>query len=541
MMRSMFSGVAGLKTHQTRMDVIGNNIANVNTVGFKSSSANFSDTFYQMVSPATGSNAELGTAGTNAKQIGLGSSVASITTNITEQGGTQSTNRALDIAINGESFLIVKSGGENLFTKSGALNIDEAGTLYCTTNGGTVQGWLADETSGEIRKDTVQDLRIMTGSNMFYEPEATRAITMTGNLDPNDGDANGANYVGTSPNWTSIDGGATMTYSFYDNLGDLYTVKLYVSKQPPATGAAAGGTGREIYDVRVGDVYNSNGESIFVTKSIDATTGAITYAASNAVVEFAGGTYGGTGKSAPLVDAQTGEITQLMCTGTLGQLVFSSSTGNFIEVSNGGTARTNATYDKKALNFSITGPVPVHQGDQIVNGTNSGANSTFLQHDATNDTGGINVYFDGLTQFSQGGTSKLGSDKGDPDGLYTGNKAGNMKGISIDSQGMVYGTYDNGLKKLLAQIAVATFANPSGLEARGDSLFAASLNSGPFDGIGEEVSLSGSFTPGALEMSNVDLASEFTNMITTQRGFQANSRIITTSDSMLEELVNLKR
>ena len=98
-----------------------------------------------------------------------------------------------------------------------------------------------------------------------------------------------------------------------------------------------------------------------------------------------------------------------------------------------------------------------------------------------------------------------------------------------------------GETKCLAQICVASFSNPSGLEAEGDSLFKASLNSGLFDGIGEEVSKTGSFTVGALEMSNVDLASEFTSMITTQRGFQANSRIITTSDTMLEELVNLKR
>ena len=185
--------------------------------------------------------------------------------------------------------------------------------------------------------------------------------------------------------------------------------------------------------------------------------------------------------------------------------------------------------------------MPVHQGNNIVDGTNAGTNSTFLQHDDTNDTGGVNIYFDSLTQYSQGGTSKLNSSKGDPDNLYAGNKAGNMKGISIAADGKVYGTYDNGLKKCLAQIAVATFSNPSGLEAMGDSLFAESLNSGAFDGVGEEVTISGSFTVGALEMSNVDLASEFTNMITTQRGFQANSRIITTSDTMLEELVNLKR
>lgn len=525
MMRSMYSGVAGLKTHQTRMDVIGNNIANVNTVGFKGSSANFADTFYQMVSPATGSNAELGTAGTNAKQIGLGSSVASITTNITDPGGTQTTNRSLDIAINGESFLIVRSGTDTLFTKSGALNIDEVGNLYCTTNGATVQGWLADAT-GAIKKDTVTDLAIMKGSNLFYEPEATQAITMSGNIDPNDPNLNGVYGTGTP---ATVDGGKVITFSFYDNLGESYSVKMGITaKQPQPT------AGRVEYDVRIMDVYNSNSESIFIIKTVDPTTGEVTYEPSKAEVTFAGGTV-----KAAKVDAQTGELT--LQADKMGTLVFSSSTGDFIEVTDGGTARPNAVYSGKALNFSIKGPVPQHQGQNIIDGTNVGPQTTFLQYDATNDTGGINIYFDSWTQYSQGGTSKLASNKGDAKGLYAGNKAGNMKGITISSDGMVYGTYDNGLKKCLAQIAVATFSNPSGLEAMGNSLFAESLNSGPFDGVGEEVSLSGSFSVGALEMSNVDLASEFTNMITTQRGFQANSRIITTSDSMLEELVNLKR
>ncbi len=521
-MRSMYSGVAGLKTHQTRMDVIGNNIANVNTVGFKGSSVNFADTFYQTVSSATGSNAELATAGTNAKQIGLGSTVASITTNITEQGGTQSTNRSLDIAINGESFLIVRSGTDTLFTKSGALNIDEVGNLYCTTNGATVQGWLADD-KGEIIKDTVKDLSIMSGSNLYYEPEATQAITLGGNIDPNDTKLNP-----TFDNGIPISGGQVMTFSFFDNIGEQYSVKLYVSKAQTQT------AGTVKYDVRVGDVYNASGESIFVLKEVDPDTGAITYKPSAAQVQFAGGKV-----SANKVDPQTGELT-LKAT-QLGSLIFSSSTGDYVNTQNGTTDRDNAVYKGKALNFSVIGPVPVHEGTDIVDGKSMGKDSTFLQHDDTNDTGGVNIYFDDLTQYSQGGTSKLSSNKGDPDGYYAGNKAGTMKGVSISADGKIYGNYNNGMKKCLAQIAVATFSNPSGLEAMGDSLFAASLNSGPFDGIGEEVTLSGSFTVGALEMSNVDLATEFTNMITTQRGFQANSRIITTSDTMLEELVNLKR
>lgn len=191
MMRSLYSGVAGLKTHQTKMDVIGNNIANVNTVGFKSSSVNFADQFYQTMSSATGADAATGAAGTNAKQIGLGSSVASITTNITEQGGTQTTNRALDVAINGDSFLIVKSAGATYFTKSGALNVDAGGTLYCTTNGATVQGWMATtdaQGNQTITKNTVQDLKVMSAENMYYAPTETSAVTITGNIDKSDTD-----------------------------------------------------------------------------------------------------------------------------------------------------------------------------------------------------------------------------------------------------------------------------------------------------------------------------------------------------------------
>lgn len=532
MMRSLYSGVAGLKTHQTRMDVIGNNIANVNTVGFKGSSANFSDTFYQMISPATGPNATLGTAGTNAKQIGLGSLVASITTNITENGGTSSTNRALDIAINGEAFLIVNVDGEQLFTKSGALNVDPAGNLYSTTNGGIIQGWMADD-DGNIVKDIAKDLKVMTASQMYAPPTASRNVSLTGNVDPND-----PNLAGLTDANGVITGGVVDTFSFYDNLGELYTVKVRITKDEITTGAdgnlptpPTASSPTVGYTVRIEDVFDSNGESIFVTKSVDEN-GTVTYAASGALITFGsaavtGGTAPtGKGVTAAGVNPNTGEFT---LDPTLSQaLLFNSATGMFASA---GAERANQTYNKKAINFSIVQLSVEHQG----------ADSTFPQYDAATDTGGLEVDMSALTQYSQGGTSELTYKKGDANGLGAGNYAGSMNGISVDEEGKVYGSYTNGETRLLAQIAVATFANASGLEARGNSLFAASLNSGSFDGIGEEISSSGSFTVGALEMSNVDLAAEFTNMITTQRGFQANSRIITTSDTMLEELVNLKR
>ena len=482
MMRSLYSGVAGLKVHQTRMDVIGNNIANVNTIGFKSSAANFSDTFYQTIAAASGPKADTGVAGTNAKQIGLGSLVASITTNVTGQGGTQNTDRSLDIAINGEAFLIVKSNGVNYFTKSGALNVDEAGLLYCTTNGATVQGWLANK-DGEIVRDTVKDLAIMTAENMTADPTATRAITMKGNIDKNDPNAKNTG----EDEFTT---GVVMTFGFYDNLGEEYLVKLVAQKDADTEGT---------YKVRLADILNSKGKSLFVSEKTE--NGETTYETTGATV-----TIGDQEFSADTVDTQ-GNVT---LKGTAFNLVYNASTGMFNYVGEEGN---------DTINF-------------LVNSGNDAANPFPAE--------GITVDFHTLSQYADGGVSEVTYEKG-INGKDTGNYSGTMIGISISDDGKVYGVYDNGESKCLAQIAVATFANPSGLEAKGNSLFSPTLNSGEFDGVGSDIKSSGSFTVGALEMSNVDLATEFTTMITTQRGFQANSRIITTSDSMLEELVNLKR
>lgn len=521
MMRSLYSGVAGLKTHQTKMDVLGNNIANTNTVGFKSSAVNFSDTFYQTISSATGANADLGTAGVNAKQIGLGSMVASITTNITEQGGPSTTNRALDIAINGESFLIVRSGSDTCFTKSGALNVDEAGNLYCTTNGATVQGWLADD-DGNIIKDTVQDLKVMSSDKQYYEPEATTAATISGNIDPNDPDVD-----------ATTGNGEIVTFSFFDNIGESYTVKVRM-KKGTATEQTAADKGNVLYKASLVDVYNAKGESIFTT-----CTNGIYAINTSAKVTFGNNTtpIGGTDAFVTKLNTLTGDF-ELACPAV--NVFFDQVTGAFKTLEEGTVAKPSGT-DKQSVKFSVIGVSTTNTSE----GTTAPAvTSSFPQVSGTspNITGGIDLYFNTLTQYEQGGTSKLNGYKGNPSKTAgVGNKAGKMTGLSIDEEGKVWANYDNGLKKCMAQIAVATFANPSGLESVGNSLFQATLNSGEFDGIGEEVKLTGSFTVGALEMSNVDLANEFVNMITTQRGFQANSRIITTSDSMLEELVNLKR
>lgn len=526
MMRSLFSGVAGLKTHQTRMDVVGNNIANVNTVGFKSSSVNFADTFYQTVSSATGADATTGAAGTNAKQIGLGSSVASITTNITDHGGTSTTNRALDVAINGDSFLIVKSAGATYFTKSGAMNVDANGTLYCTTNGATVQGWVANK-DGDIIKDRVQDLDVMSAENMYYEPTATSNITLKGNIDKMDSQLTVTKKDDAANDAAITDQGYPMTFSFFDNIGQLYSVKMYVYAQKTDDAAAGGADDTKLtnYSVALADVYDENGDSIFVEKGV-GDDGLTSYKATGVKISFGGCEFTVADDA---VDEKTGEF-KLSSDGAP-TLSFVTGTGEFKSV-------TEKEGDKKIPETSKD------SGNCIMFCITDAGNrdNTFSDYNTTTDKGGVKIDFSALTQYSQSGVSSTSYTKGDKDGYGTGNQAGEMSGISIDSKGYVLGTYSNGSKKVLAQIAVTTFANPSGLEAVGDSMFAASRNSGEFNGVGSDIGTTGgSFTVGALEMSNVDLAAEFTTMITTQRGFQANSRIITTSDSMLEELVNLKR
>ena len=213
MMRALFAGVAGLKTHQTRMDVIGNNIANVNTTAYKSQSMVFSDLMYQTTQAASGANAQTGVGGINARQIGLGSKTGAIKTAITTQGASQSTNDPFDIMITGDAFFIVNNGSENFFTRDGSFYIDGAGNLAMTSTGYNVMGWQTDPTDDSglsIKQDTVSPLKIMTPENMEYEPAATTLARITGIVDRNDTNVNS-------------DDGKIMNLDFYDDQGYKYT------------------------------------------------------------------------------------------------------------------------------------------------------------------------------------------------------------------------------------------------------------------------------------------------------------------------------
>lgn len=549
MLRSMYSAVSGLKTHQTRMDVIGNNIANVNTVAFKSSSVTFSDILYQTTSNASGANATTGTGGVNAKQIGLGTTAAATKVSITSAGASETTGNPFDIRLtdkNSTNFFIVNNGSENVFTRSGSFYVDGSGNLCMSSTGYTVMGWQVDETTGEIRKDTVSALRIMQEKNLTSAPEATTQATIAGVLDENDTDVKN-------------DAGRVMNLNFYDNLGYQYTAKFAIK--------STGTDGK--YTVELTSVLDSNNQNItaklskqdmakiFGNYQADATLGQ--YGLSKDY-EFKNNKYVRKADNKEFEVDKTDSALFKAADGSGDTVsiteIFSGITTTMAKDIKDPASQTKVEFDAKTGQATVKGEKTSYD---LVFDTSTGKfasiggdtpstmlNMSVLSSGLLNNNGNfqnISVDFSQCLNYENGGKSTIGADAGATDGTTgKGRKLGAMTGISIDTSGRIYGTYDNGNTELLGQIAVAQFSNASGLEKVGESCYRTTLNSGEFDGIGVEISADGSsMTTGELEMSNVDLSTEFTSMITTQRGFQANSRVITTSDTLLEELVNLKR
>lgn len=550
MMRSMYSGVSGLKTHQTKMDVIGNNIANVNTVGFKSSSVTFSEIMYQNLSGASGPNALTGTGGVNAKQIGLGVTTGSTSVNITGAGASQTTGRAFDIKLNdtnsATSFFIVSNGSGTQFTRAGSFYVDGAGNLCMTSTGYNVMGWQVDPTTGDIRKDTVSALRVMSEKNMTSAPEATVNGRCEGVLDKNSTDV-------------TSEAGQAMNLSFYDALGYSYVAKFAIKETNRDTGE---------YTVELTDILDSTNKSILDQTKYDSVTG--TYDP-----DYLGDIFGAVKSQTKTYTPRAGWTTVDAANNIFEYNAtyyrYDAAAGNLVEVAdNGGGNYVQVPGGTTKTLAEAFGVSPYATGITMTNGVVtanvSSANYTlkFNPDDGVFDyigaTGQDNVFlnlkdtlggnfenididFTGTKWFDNGGSSTIGMDKGDVDGKTgTGKKLGDMIGVFVHTNGKIYGSYDNGNTILLGQIAVAQFANAMGLEKVGDNCYTTTLNSGEFDGIGVDITAGGgTMSTGMLEMSNVDLSSEFTEMITTQRGFQANSRIITVSDTLLEELINLKR
>ena len=574
MMRSLYSGVAGLKTHQTKMDVIGNNIANVNTTAFKSSSVTFADLMSQTTQSASGANATTGVGGVNARQIGLGVKSGAINVNISSQGSAQSTGNPFDIMITGSNFFVVSDGLANYFTRDGSFYVDGVGNLCMTSTGYNVMGWGVDPETLSIKQDTVQALRIMSADNLTYPPEATTKGTVTGILDKNDTDVNS-------------EAGKTVNLNLYDSLGYEYTARFVIKSTDEDGEYSAELTklldakGNEIDISGAGDIFgnstsvkdaaavtfNSNSfawdttskaltdkatptPNVIAQLSTVASSSSATAEEQQAVYDEIAKAYGYEGNTDAFLNMYVTVGTTDYTVKALIQNAADGSTTPNIFDPDADTATTTFNFDAAGRNFvgqllkfdtdtglfdSIGGNI---LGDTTLQLSKIIANTT----DNTSNYSDISLNWAGISMFNNNGTSTITATYGDKDGIGTGRKLGDMIGVSIQRDGMIYASYDNGMTKLLGQIATASFPNSSGLEKHGDNLYQATMNSGSFDGIGVDVTASGGYmSTGVLEMSNVDLSAEFTEMITTQRGFQANSRIITVSDTLLEELTNLKR
>ena len=435
MLRSLFTAVSGLRAHQLMLDVVGNNIANVNTTGYKSSQTVFEDTLSQVIRNSGGPQGLRG--GTNPAQVGLGVIVGGISTNFT-QGASQVTGRATDVELQGDGFFVLKQDGQTLYSRAGAFNFDSNGNLV-NPDGAMVQGWPA--TKGNINTSApVGPVRLPIGQSV--PPRQTTSITVGGNLS--------ASAVPLPP-------------------------------VAPATVPAAN-------SVSSINIYDTQGKSVEATFSYIKGAGVNDWTLKVTVPDT---------KTVVVPPATAADITVATVA-----LVWDPAAKVFTPPA------TPAVLSQTALNtagYSFSSDIGVKLGTPTRQ----------------------------LTMFNS--TDTAGTVSQDGAGM------GTLQSFSLAPDGQLVGTFSNGVKETLGQIAVATFDNPPGLEKVGGSLYSSTANSGVASIGAAGQAGRGTMAAGTLEMSNVDLAQEFTNLIIAQRGFQANSKIITVSDEILTDLVNLKR
>ena len=466
MMRSLYSGVAGLQNHQVRMDVLGNNISNVNTTGFKKGRVNFQDLLYQQMSGAARPTEEVG--GVNPKEVGLGMMIASIDT-IHTQGSLQTTGVGTDLAIQGQGFFVLKNGEKSFFTRAGAFGLDQVGTLVNPANGLRVQGWMARDVGGTTRIDTardVEDLIIPVGSK---DPaKATTSVNFACNLDkrtPEIPENAGPGAI--------LDGTWSTDFKVYDNFGQDHTLRVDFSRVPGQN--------------------NQWQASVTVDPEGQIPT--------NTAVGLAPGTTTAGGPNTFTVNFSN--------LGTLAGVVDANGNQSPVE----GDVNVRVAFD-------VLGSTPGAEGNPV-------------RQEFNINLGRIGSVVNTVTQFAEKSSTKAFMQDGYPMGY--------LENFKIDQSGIITGVYSNGTNRLIGQVAMASFTNPGGLEKAGENTYVVSNNSGLANISPSGIAGKGKLIAGALEMSNVDLAEQFTDMIVTQRGFQANSKTIQTSDQMLQELLTLKR
>lgn len=490
MMRSLFSGVSGLKSHQTRMDVIGNNIANVNTIGFKSSRVTFADTLYQTQTGASAPTSTVG--GTNPKQIGLGVGVASIDLLFTD-ASTQATGKNTDLALSGNGLFVVSTdaaGKDKYYTRAGAFSFDANYNYVVPGSGHHVVGWNADEDGKIPTMNTPEGIRIKDEMRSM-KAKKTTTVTYKGNLNSSVPRITELKDQSGNPvDNKDIDG--TNVKSLTATLSDGTTQTI------TATSKYIYRKGDSLPITTIANVYDSLGNLhkvplLFTKKKATGTTP---------------------------VDYNTWDVQ--LSTDKNGKCIIKEEDGSETEVEMGGPT---------TLKFDQNGKYMENPGKLNLTLAN-GAGSPPTPPSTTPSTKmATDVILSGLTQFSGSDTIKAD---------YDGNAAGTLKEINADQSGILTGTYTNGEKRALAQVAVAQFDNAQGLTKKGANLYSESNNSGTAN-IKTVSALGLTLTPSALEMSNVDVANEFADMVVTQRGFQSNSKIITVGDEMLETVINMKR
>jgi len=501
MMRSLYTAVSGLQVHQRRMDVIGNNIANVNTVGFKASRMTFATAISQRLAAASADDPDRMRAGRNPMQVGLGVNIGSIDS-IMNQGAAARTDRALDLTISGEGFFVVADDRGTYFTRAG--NIDWNGHVF-SIGGRQLMGWNAIEDAQRpgqfvIEQGEVQPL-VTLPEHRFMDPRATTFIEAMGNLNVDD----------------LVNNQLVRPVQFYDSLGNSYTMDVRFTWHPPENHPDAEIGDNAIHsdntvswwtmDFLPGTAAEEldNGIQVMMYRNGDRSRGVLTELRKSWTQEAQDthDAYDGYGSGMRIgFHPATGRISSFNMLGTAGGGPGTLPSPEFI------------------LNFSVPALAP----PSVVGGEPE------IDVPPTLNTGQVRFNFAPLRQHGGERTSirVLSAD---------GNPPGSLADIAIGGDGIIMARYTNGEMRAIGQVPLAFFDNPEGLERLGDNLWITTANSGLFDGVGGH----GDFIPGTLEMSNVELSYEFTEMITTQRGFQANSRVISTSDEILQELVNLKR
>ena len=491
MMRSLFSGVSGLKSHQTRMDVIGNNIANVNTIGFKSSRVTFADTLYQTQTGAAAPTNTVG--GTNPKQIGLGVGVASIDL-LFNDASTQSTGKNTDLALSGNGLFVVsrdKDGKDKYYTRAGNFSFDADYNYVVPGSGYHVVGWNADDSGSIDTKGTPTGIKIKDTMRSMGA-KATTLISYKGNMNSS---------VPTIVSMTDQTGAAAASPAHVDGT-TIKSLTLKLSDGTTQTVTAKSNyqykTGNSLPITTIANVYDSLGNlhkvPFLFTK---VPSGALPLGHDKWEVTVSPGVDSG-GALDPV-----------------GTCSIKEEDGSW----------TTVTMGTQTLQFDQNGKYVSGSGSPTLTLTNGAGSS------GGTNTMTATIDLTSLTQYSGSDTIKAD---------YDGNAAGTLKEVNVDQSGILTGTYTNGEKRSLAQIAVAQFDNAPGLTKAGANLYAESNNSGTAN-VKSVNALGLTLTPSALEMSNVDIANEFADMVVTQRGFQSNSKVITVGDEMLETVINMKR